>query len=585
MSEIEADRPSPPEAARLLAGIGVLLELNSGDRFRARAFTAAARALEGTDSDLTTLAREGRLDTLPGVGAGIAGVLGELLLTGRSRLHEELVARTPVGLFDLMRLPGLGTKRIRTLHERLGIDSLDALEAAALEGRVSLLPGFGVRTQEKLLRGIDFVRSVRGRRLLPAALEVAQRLESALAGAPGISAARVAGQVRRRAPVVDAIDLVAVCDDRDAAVAAFSALNGLVDVARVGEDRAGGRLPDGLEVRLRCVAADGLGAALVWETGSESHLAALIEVAGAAGLALGPDGLAEGGAPLDLPDEAALYRALGLAYLPPELREGSGEVFAMAREGRVPDLVDVADLRGTFHCHTTASDGKSTLAEMAAAAAARGWNYLGIADHSRTAAYAGGLSIEALRAQAAEIARLNAAGGAPWLLAGTESDILADGSLDYPDEVLASLDYVVGSVHSAFRMPRDAMTARLLRAVRHPRLTILGHATGRLLLRREGYEVDMDAVIDAAAERRVVLEINAHPNRLDVDWETARDAAARGVLIAIDPDAHSAAALEHVLYGVHVARRAGLEARHILNCWPRNEVEGYLAERKQASAT
>ena len=584
MSEATPVLPSPPEAARLLAEIGVLLELNSADRFRARAFAAAARALEGTDRDLTALAREGKLDTLPGIGAGIASVLGELLLTGRSRLHEELVAQTPVGLFDLMRLPGLGTKRIRTLHERLGVDSLDALELAAREGRVSLLPGFGVRTQEKLLRGIDFVRSVRGRRLLPAAMEVAERLEAALGAAPGISAVAVAGQVRRRTPIVDAIDLVAVCDDSARAFEAFAGLNGISDVTRHGDERTSGHLPDGLAVRLRCVSAGRLATALLWETGSQAHLDALQERASAAGLSLDPDGLHEDGRLLALRDEPALYSALGLAYLPPELREGAGEI-AMASEGRVPELVRPGELRGTFHCHTTASDGKSTLEEMAAAAGERGWDYLGIADHSRTAAYAGGLSVESLQAQAAEIRRINASGGTPRLFAGTEADILADGTLDYPDDVLASLDYVVGSIHSAFRMSREAMTARMLRAVRHPRLTILGHATGRLLLRREGYDVDIDAVIGEAAEHRVVLEINAHPNRLDVDWETARDAAARGVLIAIDPDAHSAAALDHVVYGIHVARRAGLEARQILNCWPVNEVEGYLAERKQTGAT
>ena len=581
MSEHGTQVASPPEAARILAEIGTLLQLHSADRFRASAFASAARALEGTDRDLSALAREGRLDTLPGVGAGIAGVLGELLLSGRSRLHEELVERTPVGLFDLMRLPGLGTKRIRILHERLGIDSLDSLETAAREGRISLLPGFGVRTQEKLLAGVEFVRAVKGRRLLPRALEVAERLEEALRSSPGVQTVGLAGEARRRAPVVSRLDLVAACVDPNAVFSAFSGFHGISDAHHDDDGYLKGRLLDGLPVRIRCTDPARFAGALLWETGSEAHLNALRERAAAAGMELDEEGLRARGVVSPAADEAALYTALGLQYLPPELREGAGEV-DRAREGRTPSLVELEDLRGTFHCHTTASDGKDTLAGMVAGAAAQGWDYLGIADHSRTAAYAGGLSPEALLAQVEEIRRYDGDSAGPRLFAGVESDILVDGSLDYPQDILAQLDYVVGSVHSAFRIGRDRMTARLIRAIRHPLLTMLGHATGRLLLRREGYEVDLDAVIDAAAEHGVVMEINSHPNRLDIDWETARSAASRGVLIAINPDAHSVAALDHVAYGVNVARRAGLEPRQILNCWPLNEVERYLGERKQA---
>ena len=582
MSEPAGEIASPPEAARLLAEIAVLLELHSADRFRARAFASAARALEGTDRDLAALAREGDLASLPGIGPALASVLSELVLTGRSTLHEELVAKTPLGLFDLMRLPGLGTKRIRTLYEELGIDSLDALEEAARAGRISLLPGFGVKTQEKLLTGIAFARSVRGRRLFPRALEVAERLVAALGVGADVQRVNVAGAVRRCLEVVDRLDLVAASTDRSAAFASFSALNGVSGVESEEEDTVCGRLSDGMPVRLRVVDPADFPAALFWETGSEAHLAEMAERAEQEGMTLDRSGLWRDGKPVAAADEEALYSALGLQYLPPELREGLGEVGVAAR-GSVPSLVTYDDLRGTFHCHTTASDGKSTLLEMAEAARHRGWGYLGIADHSRTAAYAGGLDAEALLAQAAEIERLNSSGatGGVRLFSGTESDILADGSLDYPDEVLARLDYVVGSVHSAFRLGREAMTERLVRAIRNPRLTILGHATGRLLLRREGYDVDLEAVVAAAAEAGVVIEINAHPNRLDLDWREVRKAAAAGVLIAINPDAHSAAALEHVAYGVNVARKAGLEPRQVLNCWSRTEVEAHLAERKQ----
>lgn len=583
MSDGPSGAPSPPEAARVLAEIATLLELHSADPFRARAFAAASRALEGSDRDLVALARAGELTSLPGVGPGIAAVLEELVLTGRSRIHEELVARTPVGLFDLLRLPGLGLKRIRTLYEELGIDSLDALEAAARAGRLSTVPGFGVKMQEKVLEGIAFARSAVGRRLYPRALEVAKRLEDWLLGRPEVSSAAIAGSVRRCLEVIERIDLVAASSAPAETLGAFAELAGLSDVRGGSEgDTLEARLSDGLPVRLRCVSAARYAGALLWETGSEAHLANLQERAGSLGFTLDRDGLARDGRRRRAPSEAALYSALGLQYLPPELREGLGEV-ELAASDRVPPLVELQDLRGTFHCHTTASDGKSTLEQMAQGAAALGWEYLGIADHSRTAAYAGGLSPEDLLAQRGAIHGLNAASGGKGLhlFAGTESDILADGALDYPDDVLARLDYVVGSVHSGQRMTPDAMTERLIRAVRHPRLTILGHPTGRLLLRREGYPVDLDAVFDAAAEAGVVVETNAHPNRLDLGWRELRRAAARGLLIAIDPDAHSVDALAHVSYGVNMARKAGLEPRQVLNCWPRSEVEAYFAQRKQ----
>jgi DNA polymerase (family X) len=583
VSQPPAEIPSPPEAARVLAEIAVLLELHSADRFRSRAFAAAARALEGTSGDLAALARAGDLATLPGIGPGIASVLSELMSTGRSGLHEELVEATPVGLFDLMRLPGLGTKRIRLLHEQLGIDSLDSLEEAARQGRIAVLSGFGRKTQEKLLEGIAFARGVRGRRLYPRAVEAAERLAEGLRRRPEVVEVAVAGAVRRCLEVVDRVDIVVASTAPEETGAEFAALNGVSGASVDEEGVLVGSLTDGLPVRLRCATPEGFAAALLWETGSAEHLAELAARAGECAMSLDRDGVRKGRKRIDVADEAALYSVLGLQYLPPELREGLGEV-ALAHVGAVPMLVEAGDLRGTFHCHTTASDGKSTLREMAEGAQARGWDYLGIADHSRTAAYAGGLPPDALLAQCDEVARINDAEEVPGLrlFAGTESDILADGSLDYPDELLARLDYVVGSVHSAFRMTREAMTERIVRAVRNPRLTILGHPTGRLLLRREGYAVDLDAVLEAAAASGVVVEINAHPNRLDLDWREVRKAAARGIIIAINPDAHSADALDHVAYGVNIARKAGLEPRQILNCWSRTEVEAYFAERKQA---
>jgi DNA polymerase (family 10) len=605
VSEAPAAPIRPAEVARILSEIGTLMELNGRDAFRARAFRAAARGLEGTDADLAALAREDRLTELPGIGRGIAGVVREIVETGRSTPHEELAAATPIGLFELLRVPGLGTKRIHTLYAELGVDSLDALEEAARAGRIAALPGMGAKTEAKIREGLGFARAARGRRRYPEALEIGVRLLEWLRSHPFVADAALAGPLRRRMEVVDRIDLVAAVERGEpegptgsgtadeargssAAIASeFFALNGFV-TSPVADAEGGleAVLGDGLAVRLRVVPLERFVAALAWDTGSDAHLAELVDRAAERGLELGPAGLLRHGDRVDLPDESALYTELDLPYLPPELREGLGEV-EEAVVGRPPRLVEIDDLTGTFHCHTTYSDGKATLAEMAVAAEALGWSYLGIADHSRAAAYARGLPVERLREQRAEIQAWNAAraergNGMFRLFHGIESDILPDGRLDYTDDVLAELDYVVGSVHSSFGMSEDEMTARVVRAVRHPSLTVLGHPTGRLLLTREGYALDVEAVLEAAAEAGVVVEINANPHRLDLDWRHVRRAAAMGIVIAINPDAHSIAALEHVAFGVNMARKAGLGPRQILNCWSLEEVEGYFAGRKQA---
>lgn len=573
------------EAAAALAEIAALLEVVGGNPFRARAFQAAARALETSAADLPALAAGGRLRTLPAVGEGIAGVLDELLATGTARMLEELRAETPPGLRDVMRIKGLGAKRLRTLFAELGVDSLERAEEAALAGRIATLPGFGARTEAKVLEGVAFVRAQRGRRRWHQAVDSAAALLELVEGLPGVVRASSAGELRRRLEVVESIDLVCAADDPAAALAAFRALQGGGDA---GPGRAEVRLTDGLRATLLAVAPPAYGTALVHATGSEAHVAALAERARAAGLRLAGDGLFRGKRRVPTAEEGAVYEALGIAPVPPELREGWGEVEAAA-EGRLPRLLETADLRGTFHCHTTYSDGRASVAEMAEAARARGWAYLGIADHSQVAGYAGGLVPAAVRKQWREIDAWNREHGGRGkkrfrLLKGIEADILADGSLDYDDALLAGFDYVVGSVHSGFRMGEREMTERLVRAVSHPRLTILGHATGRLLLRRDGYAVDLEAVLDAAAAHGVSVEINADPARLDLGWRPARSAAGRGIRVPVNPDAHSAAALGNVAYGVNVARKAWLTPADVPNAWELDTLEAWLAERKQKGA-
>jgi DNA polymerase (family X) len=570
------------DVASVLSEIATLAELRGENPFRTRAFANAARLLEGTDADLEALAAADELTALPGIGPGIAEVIRELVETGGSTMHDELRATVPPGLFDLLRIPGLGAKRIHKLHEALGIDSLAALEEAAQAGRIAALSGFGAKTEAKLLDGVAFVRSTLGQRRYPGALDLAARLVDWLRAQPGVEAAEIVGALRRRVEVVPRIDLLVCASDADDVLRRFSALNG---VAAVTDEPAAGsvslRLADGMAARLRCVGSDAWVGAVVWETGSEEHLRELAAHADARGDRYDEHGLhTAGGARAVFQREAELYDALGLQYIAPELREGRGEV-AAAAAGALPKLVELADLRGTFHCHTTYSDGRATLEEMAAAAASRGWKYLGIADHSRTASYAGGLSPAAVKKQHAEIDAYNRSGGAVRLFKGIESDILSDGSLDYPDDVLAGFDYVVGSVHSGFQMSEREMTDRLLRAIENPHLTMLGHLTGRLLLVRDGYAVDVRAVIDAAAAHGVAIEINADPHRLDLDWRHVRYAAEQGVVIPINPDAHSTAGLDNVAFGVDAARKGWLEPRHVLNTWTTEDVAEYFAKRKQ----
>jgi len=567
-------------AALVLEEIAALLALQDAEPFRVRAYRTAARAVDQATGDLDRLLAEGELAEIPGLGPGTISVIRELVETGRSRLYDQLRAETPAGIVQLRGVSGLGPKRVRTLHDELGVETLEELRAAAESGRIARLKGFGPATQRRILDGIDFVAESSGRRRQPEAHGTAHRLIAHLESLD-VRAVRLAGEIRRGCETVGGIDLLVVSGDRDAVLDAFVALPPLTLAERVGDSRARAAMADGATLRLRCVPPEEAPAAWVAETGSPAHVERLRERAATLGFRLDDRGLwrHEGGERVPVADEEALYAALELEWVPPELREGTDEV-ERAAEGRLPRLVRYDDLRGTFHCHTTWSDGRATVAEMAEAARARGWRYLGIADHSANASYAGGLSVDEVRGQQREIDRWNADRGAELhLFKGVEADILNDGTLDYPDDVLDSFDYVVGSVHSAFRMTEPEMTGRITRALSDPRLTILGHPTGRLLLTREPYAVDMAAVIDAVAAAGAAIEINGDPHRMDMDWRYWPAARDRGVRCAIDPDAHSAAGLGAVVYGVSMARKGGLEPADVINTWELERVESYLGER------
>ncbi len=575
----------PRTVAHALNQIGDFLELHGANRFKSAAYRNAARAvLDIQTDDLGPLVRSGELASLHGIGPATHAAIAELVETGESSLLEQLREDTPEGLVEMLRVPGLGTSKIRVIHEGLGVETVHELEEAARDGRLAKLPRFGARTAEKILRGIAQLRESSAYVLYPHALAEARRLLAGVTAHPGIERAEVAGSVRRRREVVRDIDIVAACRGAPAEVAAsFAHGPGVRDVIGVGERTVSIRFVDGTLMDLHCVAPEHFALALWRATGSAEHERAMHERAAARGLAFVDDELRDpSGSALPIGDELALYSALGLEYVEPELREGSGELEAAAAHA-LPSLITTRDIRGVLHCHSHYSDGKSTIAEMAAAARERGWSYLGISDHSQSAFYAGGLSPDDVLAQHAEIDRVNAELDGFRVLKGIEADILVDGRIDYDAELLDRFDYVIASVHSRFALDRAAMTERVLRALDDPHVTILGHPTGRLLLTREPYAIDMDAVIEKAARVGVAVELNADPHRLDVDWRLCRTAKELGCAIEIGPDAHSTSGLDNVEFGIGIARKGWLEASDVLNTRDASEIAARAQARRRAA--
>ena len=556
-------------AADFVEEHATLLELSGASPFRIRAYANAVRALETLTSPLDELLAAGTLTEVKGIGDSVAELVAEFADTGTAQAYEKLRAATPEGLLDMLRVPGLGPRKIIAIRKALGIETLDALEQACRAGQLAALKGFGSKTQATILKGVEYIRAHEGHCRADTAHQSAQSLLAALGSHAQRSA--VAGELRRARETVQQLDFVLSTTDADAAVAAFAAHP---DVAEILAPRAG-RLSNGLQANLHIVSDEAFPAALHYYTGSEEHRSALCAKAAEHGLVLDERGLWRDDERIECADEAALFAALGLAYIPPELRENQGEVEAAAADA-LPELVTAADIRGMLHMHSTYSDGADSLEAMARAVQERGFEYMGIADHSQTAAYAGGLRVAEVQRQWEEIDRLNEELAPFRIFKGIESDILGDGSLDYDDDLLAQFDFVVVSVHSQFNLSRDAMTARIVRAIEHPAATIVGHPTGRLLLRREGYSVDTEQIIEAAARCGVAIEINAHPSRLDLDWRHVKKARDHGVQIAVNTDAHSIAGLDHLGYGIGIARKGWLRAADIPNALGREAIAAWF---------
>jgi DNA polymerase (family X) len=564
--------------AQVLEQIAAFLELKSENPFRIRAFRTAARAITSFPGELRQSIEDGSLASIKGVGPATLQIVTELVGTGRASMLEELREQIPPGLVEMLEISGLGVAKIRQIHELLGIDSLPDLEAAAHDGRLAKLPRFGPRTSENVLKAIAFLRKATAYRLSHHAADEAEGLRSALERLPGVASAVIAGDVRRRSEVVKDLIVVLIAETPPAELfKRLSQLPGVQEYAGQDERRLTLRFAGGASAQIVATTPVNAGTVLVQATGNEGHLRELAAHAAAKGFGLNGAALWRGSEFIPTPDETRFYEALGLSYIPPELREGGGEVEAAARR-ELPTLLTRADVKGFLHCHTSYSDGSNTVEELALACQAAGYEYLGVTDHSQAAAYAGGLSADDLARQADEIDEVNSRLSGFRVLKGIEADILQDGSIDYDEKVLERLDFVIASIHSRFNMGEKEMTARMLAAMDNPYLTIIGHPTGRLLLSRDPYPIHLEAVIEKAAGTGVALEINADPHRLDLDWRSLRHARDRGVFISIGADAHSVSGIGYVEFGVGMARKGWLGRNDILNARP---VDQFLAHARR----
>jgi len=570
-------------AAHVLSQIGALLQVKGEQRFKARAYAGAARALIALDTDdLAPLLRSGELADTPGIGPATLSVVKDLVETGESRYLNQLSEGMPEGMLDLMEVPGLTAARIQLIHENLGVQTLEDLERVAKNGELAELPKFGKKTAEKILRGIEIVRRDAHLQRFPAAAIEAHMLLANVVQHPDVTHAEVAGSIRRHNELVSDITIVAECSKDPVKVAAsFARSPGVREAkSKANPGSVHIRFVDGTHLDMHCVSKEDYPVALWCATGSTAHVEEMNVLARTRGFEISGNSLiGKDGKRIMIADEDSFFKALDLQVIPPELREGMGEIEAAARR-ELPNLVVYEDLRGVLHCHTQYSDGLASIEEMAKAAQERGWDYIGISDHSESAFYAGGLKRDKLQRQLDEIDELNEGMSGFRILKGIEADILGDGRLDYDAETLERFDYVIGSIHSRFSMDGDAMTKRVLTAFDDPHLTILAHPTGRLLLSREPYAIDIEAVLEKAVGVGVAVELNCDPHRLDLDWRYCRQAKELGVTIEIGPDAHSTPALDNVHFGIGLARKAWLEAGEILNTRSADDVIAFARKRR-----
>jgi DNA polymerase (family 10) len=550
------------DIARVLDEIAKYVELSESNRFKSLAFEKASRAVASLERDPAEMVASGDLQKTPGIGKTTAAVIEELLRTGKSRYLEELRKQYPPGIFELLRVPRLGLKKVGLLYDKLGISNLDELEAACRTDRLKTLRGFGEKTQQKILEGVAYARKRETNFLLPIGLEVGEQIRERLAGVDAVVDAEVSGSVRRRLEVIRNVNIAIATREPQEVVNALSQI--VADAESIDDKTVKGIARNQIEVYFHLAKPQEFGSTLLKTTGTPEFVEALLERAG------------------DRPakTEEEIFERAGAPFVAPERRETAEDL----KRKRARPLVKLDDLRGTFHVHTTFSDGRNTVEEMLNAARDRGYEYVGMSDHSKSAYYAGGLTDDGVRQQQAEIAKHEKDVKPMLVFRGTEADILADGAIDYESETLATFDFVVASIHSRFGMTPEEMTERILRALDNPFVTFLGHLTGRKLLTRPGYTMDFDKVFEKAGQRGVMIEINGNPNRLDIDWRLVGRALDRGVRFSIHPDAHSIAEYNAMITGTWVARKAGLSSKEIFNAKPVEEVAEYLSARARAAS-
>lgn len=564
---------SNQEIARLLAEIGEYLEMQDVP-FKPRAYEKAAQVISGMEESVADVYRAGGLKAVmavPGVGASIAEKVEEYLKTGRVKYHAELKKKTPVDLATLTAVEGLGPKSIKKLYQKLGMKTLTDLEKAAQAGKIRNLPGFGKKSEENILKGIEFLKKSGGRRLLGFAEPEIHRMEEALRRVPGVEKLVVAGSVRRRKETIGDVDVLAVSRKPKVMMDYFVSMPQVVRVYAHGGTKSAIKIASGLDVDLRVVPAESYGAALNYFTGSKNHNVALRQIALKKGYKLNEYGLFKGRRRVAGRTEEDLYKALGMDHIPPEMRENMGEI-ELAQKHALPKLVGYGDLQGDLQVQTDWTDGNASILDMAKAAMARGLKYIAVTDHTKRLAMTHGLDEKRILKQMAAIDEVNrklkTLNPKFKVLKGSECDILKDGSLDLPDSILAKLDVVGASVHSYFNLPKREQTERIKRAMRNPHVDIIFHPTGRVIERRPAYEVDMIELIDAAKDTRTVMEIDAYPDRLDLKDEHIRECVAKGVRLAIDSDAHAPSHFDYLEYGVAQARRGWAEKKDVVNAWP-----------------
>ncbi|HSL52467.1 MAG TPA: DNA polymerase/3'-5' exonuclease PolX [Candidatus Deferrimicrobiaceae bacterium] len=573
------------EVARQFELMADILELKGENPFRIRAYRRAAQNLESLSEEIEAVAREERLEDIPGIGADLAGKIQEYLRTGKIKEIAAASKGIPRGVVELMNIPGVGPRTARLLHEREHITGIGQLEKLASKGGLRGLPGIQAKTEQNILKGIRLVRGGQERMPLGHALPLGRELVQALEGLAAVKQISLAGSIRRMKETVGDIDILVTSSKPDTVMRAFVALPQVAEVLERGTTKSSMRHREGIQVDLRVVEPACFGAALVYFTGSKQHNIHIRDIGVKRGLKISEYGVfrASTGRRLVSAAEAEVYAAIGLPWIPPELREDAGEIEA-ARQGKLPDLVELDGIRGDLHCHTDATDGHHPIEALVTAAERRGYKYVAVTDHSLSARVAGGLTADELAAHVKKIRAVQARHPRITVLAGSECDILADGSLDYPDHVLAGLDLVIGAVHTGFRQSRAEMTRRICRALAHPRLHVLGHPTGRLIGKREPYAVDIDEMLRTARRHGKAVEINSQPDRLDLDDVHARRAHELGVLVAVSTDMHMLDHLGWMELGVATARRGWTETRQVVNTWPPQKLLAWLRAERAAPA-